>query len=113
MFAGSICEDTDCTGLVLMLLALAAAALVIALLVALAWAAVIAGLLRRRGWGAAARRTTAVVAVFIASRVLYEVALALPDIRTLLLWLVVAPPVPLLIWQRRVARRQSSPCSTA
>jgi hypothetical protein len=114
MLAGSICDETDCTELVLVLMALAVAVIAVAIAIALAWVFVISAELRRRGWRAASRRTVATVAVFVAGRTLTEVAMTVPESGALLLWLVAVPPLPLLIWQRRTGRsRQSSPCSTA
>ena len=64
MIAGSICEATDCTGLVLMLLAALAALVLATIVIVLAWAATVAAVLERRGWGSAKRRTaSATVAV--------------------------------------------------
>jgi hypothetical protein len=114
MLAGSICAPNDCTGLVLFVLAVLAAIVVLAIAVAIAWAFVISAVLRRRGWPGWARRSASAAIVLVGGGVVAEVAKSVGHLHGLLLWLVVAPPVPLLIWQRRTGRSdQSSPCSTA
>jgi hypothetical protein len=114
MLAGSICEETDCTELLLIVLALALAALVVAIAVAVVWAIVISSMLARRGWSAPARQVVAVAVVVVTGRSAIAIAEQIPDLGGLLVLLVAVPPVPLLIRQRRLRRRdQSSPCSTA
>lgn len=114
MLAGSICEETDCTDLLLILLALAVAALIVAVLVAVLWAVAISAQLARRGWSPARRRSAAVLIVVVAARLLLAAGEAMPDLRGVLALVVLVPPLPLLIWQHRTRRvAQSSPCSTA
>lgn len=114
MLAGSICEETDCTELLMIVLALALAAVVVAITVAVVWAIVISSMLARRGWNAPTRQIVAVAVVVVTGRTVIAFAEQVPDLRGLLVLFVAVPPVPLLIWQRRVRRRaQSSPCSTA
>ncbi len=117
MIAGAICEESDCTGLVLMLLAVLAAFVLVAAVVALAWAATVSAVLERRGWARAKRRTTAgVVAVGGVASIL-TFATSLSDLGGTVAALVVLPAIPIAIWQRSVTKRyragQSSPCSTA
>ena len=117
MIAGAICEQSDCTGLVLMLLAILAALVLVAVLVAFAWAATISAVLERRGWGPAKRRTTAgLVAVGGVASIL-TFATSLSDLGGTVAALVVVPAVPVAVSQRSVTKRyradQSRPCSTA
>jgi ATP/ADP translocase len=114
MLAGSICEGNECAGLVLFVLAVFAAIAVAAIAVAIAWAFVISAVLRRAGWSGWARRSASVLVVLVGGLVVVDVANAVGDLHGLLVLLVVVPPLPLLVWQRRARRTdQSSPCSTA
>jgi hypothetical protein len=117
MIAGAICEETDCTGLVLMLLAALAAVVLVATVVALAWAATVSAILERRGWSAATRRTTAGFVAVAGIALVWSVATGVSDLGGAVAALVALPAVPIAIWQRSVTKRyragQSSPCSTA
>jgi hypothetical protein len=114
MLAGAICDGNECGGLVLVLLAIVAAAVLAATTVAVTWAFVVAAVLRRRGWSVWTRRTAGVAIVVAGGRILTSVAGAVPDLQRPILWLVVLPPMPLLIWLRYLRRvDQSSPCSRA
>ncbi len=117
LIGGAICEETDCTGLVLIILAALAALVIVAVAVALAWAAAIAAILERRGRGPAERWTTAGVSVFAVAVLLWALGTALPSGGAVAVWLLVVPALPIAFWQRSVTKRfrkdQSSPCSTA
>ena len=117
MIAGAICEETDCTGLVLMLLAVLAAVAVVAIIVALAWAATVSAVLERRGWGPAKRRTTAGFVAVAGIALVWSVATGVSEIGAAIAGLVAILAIPVAVWQRSVTKRyragQSSPCSTA
>ena len=113
MIAGAICEQSDCSGLVWIILGLAAAALLLSALTAVGAGLVAEHELARLGW----RRAPRIAAACAAG------ALSVP-----LLWLLVGVPVagpplalgvavaavPLAVrWRRRPVGPQSKPCSTA
>lgn len=117
MIAGAICEETDCTGLVLMLLAALAVFVLVATVVALAWAATVSAVLERRGWGTAKRRTAGGLVAVAGIALVWSVATGVSDVGAAIAGLVAILAVPVAIWQRSVTKRyragQSSPCSTA
>ncbi|MGA7756265.1 MAG: hypothetical protein WCA57_00330 [Ilumatobacteraceae bacterium] len=117
MIAGAICEETDCTGLVLMLLAALAVFVLVATVVALAWAATVSAVLERRGWGPAKRRTAGGLVAVAGIALVWSVATGVSDVGAAIAGLVAILAVPVAIWQRSVTKRyragQSSPCSTA
>ncbi len=117
MIAGAICEETDCTGLVLMLLAVLAALVLVATVVALAWAAAVSAVLERRGWGPARRRTAGVLVAVVGIALVWAAATGFSEVGAWLAGLAAIFAVPVAIWQRSVTKRyragQSSPCSTA
>lgn len=117
MIAGAICEQSDCTGLVLMLLAVLAALVLVATVVALAWAATVSAILERRGWGLAKRRTAGGLVAVAGIALVWSVATGFSDVGAPIVGLVAILAVPVAIWQRSVTKRyragQSSPCSTA
>ena len=117
MIAGAICEETDCTGLVLMLLAALAALVLVATVVALAWAAAVSAVLERRGWGPARRRTGGVLVAVVGIALVWAAATGFSEVGAWLVGLAAIFAVPVAIWQRSVTKRyragQSSPCSTA
>lgn len=121
MIAGAICEETDCSGLVLLLLGALAVLAAIVVVVSVSLMATVSAILERRGWPLAKRRTTAVVSVIGAGLLLAVAAPVLTDIVAVIAWVVGLASIPVAIWQRQVTRRwratmqqaQSSPCSTA
>ncbi len=120
MLAGAICEETDCTGLVVILLAILAGFIIIVTIVAAAWAMTISAMLHRRGWKPAPRRVVGALTAGVLVAVLWGVATGVPDLAPALIGPVALASVPVAVWQRRVTRRvlgagdrQSSPCSTA
>lgn len=113
MIAGAICEQSDCTGLMLIILGLAAAALLLSALAAVGVGLVVENVLAERGWRRAARLVTACTAGAFSVGLLW-----------VLVWVPVAGPplalgvsvaaVPLAVRRRRrAADPQSKPCSTA
>lgn len=118
MLAGSICQDTDCTGLILFVLALLAGAVIVVLAVAVAWGFAASAMLRRTGCRTVVRRL--IVCLVVAAGLAAPLA-ALEvggSAAGLYLWLVALPSIPVAVWQRRETRRngasdQSRPCSTA
>jgi predicted permease len=120
MLAGAICEETDCTGLVMIFLAILAGFVIIVTIVAGAWAMTISAVLHRRGWKPAPRRVMGALTAGVLVFLLWGVATAVPDLAPGLIGPVTLASVPVAVWQRRVTRRelragdrQSSPCSTA
>jgi hypothetical protein len=120
MLAGAICEETDCTGLVMIFLAILAGFIVIVAIVAVAWAMTISTILHRRGWRTAPRRVMGALTAGVLVAALWGVATGVPDLAPALIGPVALAAVPVAVWQRRVTRResragdrQSSPCSTA
>ncbi len=121
MIAGAICEETDCTGLVWLLLGALAAIAAIVVVVSVALMATVSAILERRGWPPERRRTTAVVYVIGVGLLLAVAAPVLTDVLAAIVWVVALASIPVAIWQRQVTRRwraatqqaQSSPCSTA
>jgi hypothetical protein len=105
MIAGAICEETDCTGLVLILLAIFAAFVIVAAVVAAAWAMTVSTVLRRRGWSAAPRRAVAALCAIGLGAVVWGVATGLSDVGQVLGGLIAVTSVPIAVWQRRVTRR--------
>ncbi len=117
MIAGAICEQSDCRGLVLMILAVLAAVVMVATVVALAWAATVAAVLERRGWGPARRRTAGAFVAAAGIMGVWSVATGLSDVGAAVAVAAAIAAIPGAIWQRSVTKRyrarQSSPCSTA
>ena len=114
MIAGAICEESDCTGLVLILLAAMAAFALILIVVMFAWMATVSTILERHGWAPVKRRTIAVMPVSVGAVLLWALATALPEVGGVVAPVLALVAVPVALWQRRVTRRaQSSPCSTA
>ena len=117
MIAGAICEETDCTGLMLMLLAVLVAVVLVAIVVALAWAVAVAAILERRGWSPAKRRAAGGVVAIAGIGLVWAAATGFSDVGAWLAGLAVILAVPVAIWQRSATKRyragQSSPCSTA
>jgi hypothetical protein len=108
MFAGSICEETDCTGLVLLLLAMALGAVLVAVVTIVAWAMTVSAVLQRRGWQPVTRRVTAGVYCAIGLPAVLGGLHRLPISGGIGWALVVVPAVPMAIWQRHVTRRHSA-----
>lgn len=114
MIAGAICEETDCTLLVLFVLGAAAAVVALVTAVAVVWAIAISAALQRRGWTRAKRRATATGIVIAMGAVVWQVAVVVPDLTWYLMAVTAIPAVPVAIWQRELTRRaQSRPRSTA
>ena len=121
MIAGAICEETDCTGLVWLLLGALAALVAIVVVVSVALMAAVSAILERRGWPPRGRRTAAAVCVVGAGLLLAIAAPVRSDIVAVIAWVVGLVSIPVAIWQRWITRRwrgampqaQSSPCSTA
>jgi len=108
MFAGSMCEETDCTGLALLLLAMALGAALVAIVTFVAWAMALSAVLQRRGWTPVTRRVTAGVYCAIGFLAVLGVLSALPVSGGVVLAVVVVPAVPMAIWQRWVTRHRSA-----
>ncbi|HYN35238.1 MAG TPA: hypothetical protein VES40_21615 [Ilumatobacteraceae bacterium] len=104
MIAGAICEETDCTGLVLMILAIFAAFVIVTAVVAGAWAMTVSTVLRRRGWSAAPRRAVATLCTIGIAAVVWGVATGLSEVGQVLGGLIAVTSVPVAVWQRRVTR---------
>jgi hypothetical protein len=113
VIAGAICEQSDCTGLMWIILGFLAAALLLSALTATGVGLAVEHLLAGRNWRRAPRIATSCAAGALSVGLLW-----------LLVWVpVVGPPlafgvsvaaVPLAVRRRRrPARRQSKPCSTA
>jgi len=112
VIAGAICEQSDCPGLILVVLGIAAAVVLFSVLTAVGVALYVDNVFADRGW-----RRTACIATSIGAGV-FSVAL---------LWLLVWVPfvglpaavgasigaLPLALRRRRSAAGQSRPCSTA
>jgi hypothetical protein len=120
ILAGAICEETDCTGLVLFMLALLAAFVVVVALTGVAWAMTISTVLHRRGWTPASRRAVATLGALGLGVVVWGVATVFADAALVLAVPVVSVSGWVAVRQRRLTRRvlaagddQSSPCSTA
>lgn len=120
MLAGAICEETDCTGLVMLVLAILAGLLIVATIVVVAWAVTISTVLHRRGWKPVPRRLVGAVSAGGLLVIMGGVATGFSDVGMVLIGPVALASVPVAVWQRRVTRRvlgaddrQSSPCSTA
>lgn len=108
MIAGAICEESDCTGLVLVLLAAMAAVAFIILVVVGAWMATVSTILDRRGWTPAKRRTTAGVYGGMVVLLLWAFATGVPGLAALIVPPIAIVAVPVAIWQRAVTRRVKS-----
>lgn len=114
MIAGAICEETDCTGLILVLLAVMAAAAIVLAVVVGAWMATVSTVLERRGWSPAKRRTTAGVYSGVVVVLFWAFATGVPGVAALIVPPVAIAAVPVAVWQRRVTRRcRSAPTAPA
>jgi CHASE2 domain-containing sensor protein len=113
VIAGAICEQSDCTGLMWIILGALAAVILLSALAGVGSWLYVEDMLAGRGWRRASRIATACAAGVVSVGLLW-LLVWVPFVGPPLAFGVSVAAVPLAVRRRRrPARRQSKPCSTA